>query len=630
MAIKELDQSTVNGIYNRLIFTSDAKSKLVDKKTIVSTSNKLTSLQNSFNVFFTSISNSTKLTEFESNRTKSLKRESDIESTRFTGLNESEKFSNVITSLGILSIALESVTKKLADLDLSKNAVCDIDVDTRRRRFGGRISTKVKLGAGLGVVGAGLDVVSRLSEGQSLGQTAVGVGGGLAGAAAGGALGAKAGAGIGAFFGGVGAAPGAAIGGLIGGIGGYFAGGSLADRGYEAATRTQLSEASYSSQLTKFITRTIQNASILSPITSSIVGGITAGSKAIESFFGDGEDVIPNKSVLDAIAKAEGTYNTGYNTSLGYGKFLPGGREQNLTNLTLEQILELGRYMRKQKGNPNSSALGRYQIVGTTLQDAAKALKLDLKTTKFTPEVQDQMAMWILKKQGFRAWEGFKKNPEYLIAARNAMQNQSQTEVSPQSSPGAGRISSGFRSQRRPGHQGIDYAAPTGTPVYALQSGKVTIARSLRGYGNVVYIQQDNGYETRYAHLSAIDVKEGQTVSAEQLIGKVGSTGRSSGPHLHFEVRKDGIIQDPTNTFKSNPWIVGGKKKQEAKPEQRIDPRFMKPYDGMLLDPKKRRTRTVVVEKPVYVPVPMKTGSPSRSTRAPRGSGNRSVNYYTN
>ncbi len=101
------------------------------------------------------------------------------------------------------------------------------------------------------------------------------------------------------------------------------------------------------------------------------------------------------KAVLDHIADSEGTINrpkaSGYNTSLGYGRFLPGGKEQNLTSMTLDQISALGRYMRRQPGNPNSSALGRYQIVGDTMRRLMK--RMGLKGSElFDEKMQDRMA----------------------------------------------------------------------------------------------------------------------------------------------------------------------------------------------------------------------------------------------
>lgn len=98
-------------------------------------------------------------------------------------------------------------------------------------------------------------------------------------------------------------------------------------------------------------------------------------------------------------------------------------------------------------------------------------------------------------------------------------------------------------------HDGIDLTAPTGTPVYAAGDGKVIRVdhnRSRRGYGNLVVI--DHGYdglETRYAHLNSIDVKQGQKIERGQQIGTVGNTGLSTGPHLHYEIRKNGGSINP-------------------------------------------------------------------------------------
>jgi murein DD-endopeptidase MepM/ murein hydrolase activator NlpD len=94
-------------------------------------------------------------------------------------------------------------------------------------------------------------------------------------------------------------------------------------------------------------------------------------------------------------------------------------------------------------------------------------------------------------------------------------------------------------------HKGQDISAPTGTPINATADGVVTIARWVKGYGNGIYIDHGNGITTRYGHLSRIDVVEGQTVKRGQHLGLVGSTGRSTGPHLHYEVRIDGQPMSP-------------------------------------------------------------------------------------
>jgi murein DD-endopeptidase MepM/ murein hydrolase activator NlpD len=94
-------------------------------------------------------------------------------------------------------------------------------------------------------------------------------------------------------------------------------------------------------------------------------------------------------------------------------------------------------------------------------------------------------------------------------------------------------------------HTGIDLRGETGEPVHATAAGKVTIAGREGGYGNMVEINHGNGLATRYGHLSEIDVKVGQTVRIGETIGKIGSTGRSTGPHLHYETRVNGEAVDP-------------------------------------------------------------------------------------
>jgi murein DD-endopeptidase MepM/ murein hydrolase activator NlpD len=94
-------------------------------------------------------------------------------------------------------------------------------------------------------------------------------------------------------------------------------------------------------------------------------------------------------------------------------------------------------------------------------------------------------------------------------------------------------------------HTGLDFRADIGEPARATAAGTVTMAGRNGGYGNMVEVDHGNGFATRYAHLSAIDVEVGQTVRIGQIVGKTGSTGRSTGPHLHYETRIDGDAVDP-------------------------------------------------------------------------------------
>jgi murein DD-endopeptidase MepM/ murein hydrolase activator NlpD len=124
------------------------------------------------------------------------------------------------------------------------------------------------------------------------------------------------------------------------------------------------------------------------------------------------------------------------------------------------------------------------------------------------------------------------------------------------------RMSSTFGNRKDPFtgrlafHSGMDFGAPTGTTVLSAGAGEVSFVGQKSGYGNVVEVTHSNGLLTRYGHLSAFLVKEGQVVKTGTPIAKVGSTGRSTGPHLHFEVRK---ADQPINPKK---YLNAGKKLQ--------------------------------------------------------------------
>jgi murein DD-endopeptidase MepM/ murein hydrolase activator NlpD len=120
------------------------------------------------------------------------------------------------------------------------------------------------------------------------------------------------------------------------------------------------------------------------------------------------------------------------------------------------------------------------------------------------------------------------------------------------------RVTSGFAMRFHPilrtwrKHNGVDYAAPTGTPVRTVGDGIVDFAGWQNGYGNVVEVKHSNDRSTVYAHLSRIDVRKGQRVEQGLRIGAVGSTGWSTGPHLHFEFRVNGNHQDPMRIAKAS------------------------------------------------------------------------------
>lgn len=111
--------------------------------------------------------------------------------------------------------------------------------------------------------------------------------------------------------------------------------------------------------------------------------------------------------------------------------------------------------------------------------------------------------------------------------------------------PTLGVLTSNFGSRWGRQHHGIDIGGDSGTEIYAALSGDVIFAGTADGYGNYVKLKHDNGYETAYGHCKSLVVKEGQYVEKGQLIAYMGSTGNSTGPHLHFEVKINGEFVNP-------------------------------------------------------------------------------------
>jgi murein DD-endopeptidase MepM/ murein hydrolase activator NlpD len=140
------------------------------------------------------------------------------------------------------------------------------------------------------------------------------------------------------------------------------------------------------------------------------------------------------------------------------------------------------------------------------------------------------------------------KNKEQLLSHTPAIQPVSNKDLS--------RIASGYGSRIDPVyktvkfHYGLDFAAPQGTPIYATADGRVSLAGNTgNGYGNYVIINHGYGYETLYGHMVRVKARNGQAVKRGEVIGWVGSTGKSTGPHLHYEVHKYGSKIDPIYFF---------------------------------------------------------------------------------
>jgi murein DD-endopeptidase MepM/ murein hydrolase activator NlpD len=140
------------------------------------------------------------------------------------------------------------------------------------------------------------------------------------------------------------------------------------------------------------------------------------------------------------------------------------------------------------------------------------------------------------------------KNKEQLLAATPAIQPVSNKDLNRIASGFGYRIDPIYKSVKL--HAGLDFAAPQGTPIYATANGRITVAGNTGdGYGNHVVINHGYGYETLYGHMVRVKVRSGQLVKRGEVIGWVGSTGKSTGPHCHYEVHKNGQKIDPVYFF---------------------------------------------------------------------------------
>lgn len=258
------------------------------------------------------------------------------------------------------------------------------------------------------------------------------------------------------------------------------------------------------------------------------------------------------KGILDHIARSEGTSGRGdYNASLGYGRFLPGGKEQNLTGKSLNEILALGKHMRGRPGNPNSSALGRYQIVGQTLRGLMAKLGLS-GNELFDEKMQDRLGAELVRQRGASAvglsqeWaslRGQKLGEAVRLVDQIGRTGASTAAVGEngQVDPLGGaarRLTSRFGMRAHPihggqrFHAGVDLAAPAGSPVNAMQAGRIS---SINAHGDVTVTHPDGSTKT-YRHIAPRGIVQGQDIAAGQAIGALRARDpRSTGPHLHLE-----------------------------------------------------------------------------------------------
>ncbi|MGL4802095.1 MAG: peptidoglycan DD-metalloendopeptidase family protein [Cetobacterium sp.] len=185
---------------------------------------------------------------------------------------------------------------------------------------------------------------------------------------------------------------------------------------------------------------------------------------------------------------------------------------------------------------------------GDTFEGLSKRFEVDVKTIKEDNEI-DRLLV------GAKIFLREPKVSRYLSSFKQEYVKK--TNLGTFSNPlVAMSLTSSFGSRKHPvlkkvlNHAGVDLRAKTGTKVVSAKEGVVTFAGRASGYGKLIIIKHSDGYETRYAHLSQIDVKKGQKISQNQHIALSGATGRVSGPHLHFEIRKNGKIENPLTYLK--------------------------------------------------------------------------------
>ncbi|MBW7892983.1 MAG: M23 family metallopeptidase [Chitinophagaceae bacterium] len=162
--------------------------------------------------------------------------------------------------------------------------------------------------------------------------------------------------------------------------------------------------------------------------------------------------------------------------------------------------------------------------------------------------VDNLLSRIAFQKKSYQEIENMIKDKEKMLAATPAIQPISNKDLKRVASGFGYRIDPIYKTVKR--HAGLDFSAPQGTPIYATADGVVRLAGNTgNGYGNHVIINHGYGYETLYGHQYRIKVKVGQRVKRGELIGWVGSTGKSTGPHVHYEVRKNKHHMDPVYFF---------------------------------------------------------------------------------
>lgn len=239
---------------------------------------------------------------------------------------------------------------------------------------------------------------------------------------------------------------------------------------------------------------------------------------------------------------------------------LENNRLQDRFDLVQQEIQQMSRQLREIEKRDNQ--VYRSIFEASPIPDSARAKMMEQQqeqrliasltdkelNSSIISQIKDLRNRLFAQNKSFDAIDNMVKNKEALLAATPAIQPVSNKDLSRLASGFGYRIDPVYKTTKM--HAGLDFAAPQGSPVYATADGVVELAGNTgNGYGNHVVIQHGFSYETLFGHMVRIKVKAGQKIRRGEVIGWVGSTGKSTGPHLHYEVHKNGVPVDPIYYF---------------------------------------------------------------------------------
>ena len=272
------------------------------------------------------------------------------------------------------------------------------------------------------------------------------------------------------------------------------------------------------------------------------------------------EDITSNQ---ESLAERLKVINNNY--TLGYLKVILSSNSISdfLNNIYIvQEVVKQDKQMLNDLENNKNEVKDKKEILDKNKEEE-KVIKDELVKDKENLD-KDKIELKKLKEELVKEEEELEKKLQKIAAQKAATSSDSNNLANSNSSstvisngswpvPGYSRVSSPFGYRIHPIlgirklHTGIDIPAPTGTPTVAVASGTVIYSGVQGSYGNTVMIQHDNGLVSLYAHNSSLVVNVGDKVKKGQVVAKIGSTGRSTGPHLHFEIRVNGTAQNPLN-----------------------------------------------------------------------------------